>query len=87
MIAVALSDVSDRALARVGQTITDRQAACLAVQCFIFRRQMPASAARFLERGELPVIPPDLVPPQPPPGYQTPRQRHAAAVARAISSH
>lgn len=40
-------------------TITDKQAERLAVQAYIYRRQMP----------------PHLVPSSPPPGYQTPRQR------------
>lgn len=67
------------AQARGAGMITEKQAARLAVQCFIFRRQMPAAAARLRARGELPAIPPDFVPAQPPPGYATPKQRRAMA--------
>ena len=41
--------------------ITERQAAYLLVSCYRFRRQMPK----------------DLVPEEPPPGYETPKQYEA----------
>lgn len=47
-------------------TITERQAALMAVQCYIYRRQFRGNDAH-------------LVPANPPPGYQTPRQRQLAA--------
>jgi hypothetical protein len=45
--------------------ITDRQASRLAIQAYIYRRQMPAH----------------LVPASPPPGYETPKQRMLRASA------
>lgn len=59
--------------------ISEREAARLAVQCYIYRRQVPSAAVGCEVRGEIAAIPRDLVPLTPPEGYMTPREREALA--------
>lgn len=63
------------AQARGEALITEAQAVRLEVQCYIYRRQVPAMARELVVSGQLQEIPPGIVPDTPPPGYATPKQR------------
>lgn len=57
-------------------TITERQAFRLTVQVYIYRRQVERIAGQMLVRGEIEKATAlEVVPTQPPPGYETPKQR------------
>lgn len=69
------------------RTITDAQARRLAIQCWIFRKQIAAMANVTRGKGDAWVSGADLLPDGAPEGYQTPRERERAAIAETERRH